>query len=254
MADDDTGRLMRVPRAVGPTRGERRVIGERRSGSHDDRVDPGAPLMGVGTCRRTGDPLTGAVGRGDTAVDRGREFHRDERSSRRLPVQPRLQRAGGDLVREYAGIDAHTRCAQRVGSAGRRRIGVGHTETHVRHARRDECLRTRSGAPGVVARLECHHRGCAACGRTGLGERGDLGMRAARRCRVPDADDRPGTVDDDRAHRWVGGTDPLCGSRFGDRLPHQGGYVHVGQFVPALRACAACSRSFATATPGSAAP
>ena len=69
--------------------------------------------------------------------------------------------------------------AQGGRAAGRDRRRVVHRDDHALDPGGDQRLRAGAGAPGVVARLEGDHRGAAPGALAGLGQRDDLGVRAA---------------------------------------------------------------------------
>ena len=66
------------------------------------------------------------------------------------------------LDRQKSRLDLDAGGAQRVGSPGRGRVGVGLGEHHPAYAGRDQRLRARAGAAGVVAGLEGDDGGGAA--------------------------------------------------------------------------------------------
>ena len=90
--------------AVDVAHRERRVVGAHGARTDDDRVALGAQPVGIGACRRAGDPLRRAVGRGDRPVDRDRQLADHVWPSAAAVVQVRLQ-LGRGLVGQHT--DGH---------------------------------------------------------------------------------------------------------------------------------------------------
>ena len=138
----------------------------------------GAQPVGVEPGGGAGDPAAGAVGGGAAAVEGGGELPGHERAAVLDGEGPDpVQRAR--LVGEQPGLDLDARGAQGLGAAGGDRVGVGLGDDHPAYAGREQGLRARTGAAGVVARLERDHGRGAAGRRAGPGQGVDLGVRAA---------------------------------------------------------------------------
>ena len=100
-------------------------------------------------------------------------------------------------------------------------LGSAHGDHDPGDAGPDQRVGARAGAPGVVARLQGDHGGAAAGPLAGLGERHDLGVRAAGVRVEALADDVAGGVEQDAADDGVGagGAEAAGGER--DRAAHR---------------------------------
>ena len=73
---------------AGQPAGERRIVGERRSGADEDGIVARPQTMRLGTRLLAGDPLAVAARRRDPPVERGGELQRDHRPS---PCHPQKE-------------------------------------------------------------------------------------------------------------------------------------------------------------------
>ena len=167
------------------------------------------------------DPAAGAVGGGAAAVQRGRELPGDERSAvvhgeRPDPVD------GARLVLEQAALDLDARVAQGGRTPGRDRVGVALRVDHAAYAGLDQRLRARSGAAGVVARLQRDDRRGAAGAVAGAPERVDLGVRGPGAAVPALGEHLAVRAEQHAADPRVGAGGHAGRRRQGERAPHRG--------------------------------
>ncbi len=157
---------------------ELRVVDLDGGGADEHRVAEAAQAVGVEARGTAGHPAAGAVGGGAAAVEGRGELPGDERPLVLDREAPRTV-DGARLVGELAADHVDAGLAQAPRAALGDRVGVGLREDDTAYAGSDQCLAARTGAAGVVARLEGDHGGRAASRVTGLRERGGLGVRGA---------------------------------------------------------------------------
>ncbi len=184
---------------------EQRVVGEHGADPGHDRVGLGAQPVHVGARRLTGDPAGRAVGGGAAAVERRGVLPGDERAAGAAAGEPGLERSGGDLVGQHAGLDVDP--GRRAARRRRRRpaaVGSAHATTtratpasssaDVHGPVRPVCRHGSSVTTAVPPRARSPR----------LRQRDDLRVRAAGRRRPALADDLALGVEDHRADRRVG--------------------------------------------------
>ena len=136
------------------------VIGIPSAAPDDDHIGAGAFQMGGGTGALTGDPLAAAVGHGDGAVERHRQFQRDVR-----PVQFEARQEAGQL--RFSLGSAHARCHRDAGGPKLRRaiaigawIGIVRGDHHPRHAGGNQAVGTAGPARANMGAGFQRHIGC----------------------------------------------------------------------------------------------
>ena len=176
---------------------------------------------------RRGDPARGAVGGGAAPVEGGGELPGDEGALLAQGDAVDLGERGG-LVGEQARLDLDAGGLEPRAAAGGDRVGVGLGIDHPAYAGRDERLRARTRAAGVVAGLEGDDGGRAAGGSAGPGQRVGLGVGGAGTAVVA-LGDRRAVVGEEHAADPAGVVDHRDTGRRGQ---HQGAAHRV-----ALRWC-----------------
>ena len=164
---------------------ERGIVGADCAGADQHGVAFGAQPVGVGPRRLAGDPLARAVGRRRAAIERGGQLQHNPGPSGRavLHVGSQLR---PDLFGQHPDLDVDAGGAQLSHAlATDVRVRVFDADDDALDAGVDDGGRARPGAALVAARFECRVQRGASRGRTGGGQRRDLGVGSARRCRRP---------------------------------------------------------------------
>ena len=181
---------------------------------------PAAFEVDVCTRGRAGDPATLAVGAGDHAIQRDRQFQRDvgttEHLSREKPGD-----APARVGRENILGDVDPRRAQPGKTlSGRARIGIDKRGNYARRACGNKQVRT-GRTPGALMRtgLQRHIDSRAFRGLPRLGQRHRFGMRTPPRL-GPAAPNGATVLDDYAANIGIGGGTPAPTRRQSERGSH----------------------------------
>ncbi len=156
------------------------VVGPQRPCAHHHGVAPRPQPVGVGASGLAGDPLRRPVGGSRLAVEGGRELERHSRSAGTAVMEVagvhRLDGVGKhpDVDREPGGSQPADPCP------GDLRVRVDGTDHDAGNTGGDDGLGAWAGPAVMVARFEGHDEGAAGRRGAGSGERGGLGVRAAR--------------------------------------------------------------------------
>jgi hypothetical protein len=178
---------MRLARCLDQPHVQLRVVLEHRADAGQHRAGPGAPGVAVGARGLRGDPLAHAVVKAGLAVERSGNLHAypgalADHAAEEADVE--LARGGG----AGANLDLHARGPQALEAlAGDQRVRVGQRGDDAAHARRDQRIAARAGAPVVRAGLERDVGRRAldrAALRSGVAQRHHLGVRTAGLLRV----------------------------------------------------------------------
>ena len=168
----------RIASARNPA-GQARIVGNHSSSADDDRVALAAPSMHHRARLFGANPLRIARRRGDSSVQRHREFEQPERTPARDPGEEAFVQRGAFILAHAQG-DLDSRAAQNRGAvAAHRRIAIEASDNHSRDARVGQSACARRSPPLMRARLERYVRGRAASARASLSERNRLGMRTS---------------------------------------------------------------------------
>ncbi len=206
-------------RGVEVTDVEAGVVSPHGGGADDHRIALGSQAVRVRPGRRAGDPGAGAVTGRDASVEGRRQLHDHVRPTGATVDEVRRQLLG-HRPGEHTGVDGDPRRPQhRPAGAGHPRVRVLDADHDPGHPGRDQGLDARPRPSGVGARLQRHVHRAAPSPITRGGQRGDLGVRAARRGRRTTSDHLP-AGGDDAAHPRVRGRDEADAGRQGQRLAH----------------------------------
>ncbi len=215
--DDDADRTPALEPA--DPAGEQRIVGHDGIAADHDGVVRRAQQVRAGARRFAGDPAALAGGRGDAAVERGRELQGDER-----PAVPQArEEAGidlGRLARAKPGLDRDPGRAQpRNTLAGDARVGVLDRQHDARHPRGGKRIGAGRRLAPMAARLEAHIGGCAAGTLAGPSQSLGLAVRPAAGLRPAAAYDLA-RCDDDAADGRIGPHRAEPALRQTQRRPH----------------------------------
>ena len=183
---------------------ERRVVAAHRAGPHEDCIALGTESMGVGAGFRSGDPLRSAVGRCRPAIEAGGKLGDHEWTTRSSMVEVRGKLLG-DKIGTDADGDLNPRRLERADAlAGDVTVGITDPDDDPSNAGLDEGVTARTGATGVITRLECgvERRTAYRVGAGGI-ERDSLRVAAAGRFGGA-VEDLPVEGDDNGANPGVG--------------------------------------------------
>ena len=177
-------RLTLVQRPVRPSHRQRRIVGEHGPGTHHDRPRLGPEAVHIRSSRRSGDPLTRAVGGSRSSVQGRGELPHHTRTAagdgeRPGPVE--LAR----LLGQHATLHGHTARAQPGRATRRLRIGISLTEHHPLHPGIQQRPRARAATPLMVTRLQRDPRSTAVRLLSRRRQRLHLGMRVTRAAMEP---------------------------------------------------------------------
>ena len=134
---------------------ERRVVAAHRAGPDEDCIALGTESMGVGAGFGSGDPLRGAVGRCRPAIEAGGKLGDHEWTTRSSMVEVRGKLLGDEIGTDADG-DLNPRRLERADAlAGDVTVGITDPDDDPSNAGLDEGVTARTGATGVITRLEC---------------------------------------------------------------------------------------------------
>ena len=141
---------------------EARIVGEDGASADHDGVCFSSQRLNVaaGLCAR--DPLAGAIGRGDAAIDGRGILPGHERTPTHDAVRPDGVHCLG-LCREDSTLDIDACGQKRCGAASGIGVRIGLCVDDPGNARGDQRLGAGAGAAGVVARFEGDDGGGAPC-------------------------------------------------------------------------------------------
>ena len=203
LADDDGHGLVGEELPAVPAGGERGVVGEDGAGADRDRVARRSLLVDPLPCRRAGDPPAGTVRGRRAPVEGRRPFERDEGAGQPYRREPVAQEAFA-LLGEQSRHHLDARRSEALGATVREFAGVGDGIDHAGDPCGEERFAARTGAPGVVARLEGDDDGGPGTGARGEPrQRVDLGVGRAGAAVPALGDDLSRGGEDDAADTGV---------------------------------------------------
>ena len=204
---------------VDTAHGQLRVVGTESPGSHHHRVHSRAKPVYPGAGLLAGDPATTAISGGDVAVERARDFERDERTARTDREQPRFEEVTG-LLSQGPGRRLDAVRTQELGATAGHRRGVSHGVPNSTHTGVDQRLGTGRGEAVMVAGLQRHVRGGSPGALSGSVQRDDFGVRSACPLMSAACHDLPVAVDEHTTDSGVGTDSTMHGGGQAQRLRH----------------------------------